>query len=183
MNFLCARDLLVRNKLPYWTLHMEIDVCVCLLITVVFADNTVCVVSFRAECVWHRVHPLPQRLWPLTVLQVVLLTLCWRPLSWVRPEPHSACPGWEDGWSPFLGRSSVRVWPGTIRGICLYDCFTVWFYMLWISLCVSLSLCENTVHMFVRRSDKDEENPFECKGQSNQMCIWVFRAFVIKGMK
>lgn len=46
-------------------------------------------------------------------------------------------------------------------------------------------ICEtvNTVHMFVRRSDKDEENLFECKGQSNQMCIRVLRAFVIKGMK
>lgn len=41
----------------------------------------------------------------------------------------------------------------------------------------------NTVHVFVRWSDKDEENPFECKGQSNQMCIRVLRAFIIKGMK
>lgn len=54
--------------------------CVCLLITVMFADNTVCVLSFRVECVlaWHWVHPLPSWLWPLTALQVVLLTLRWR---------------------------------------------------------------------------------------------------------
>lgn len=169
-------------------------VCVRLLMAVMFAVNTVCVVSFRVECVSVACLTLSS---PITV--VVMTSDCvaggftyatleaaklkWRYRCAESGLSLTACPGWEDGWSPILGRSSVRVWPGTIRGICLCDCFTVWFYMLWISLCVSLSLCENTVHMFVRWSDKDEENPFECKGQSNQMCIWVLRALVIKGMK
>jgi len=51
VNFLCARDLL--EGISSLIEHVCVCVCVCLLITVMFADNTVCVVSFRAECVWH----------------------------------------------------------------------------------------------------------------------------------
>lgn len=151
----------------------------CLLISVLFADNTV---SFRVECVSVACLTLGS---PITV--VVMTSDCaaggftYATLEAAELKWRYCCA--ESGLSFTLRVQGERTggrlsWGGRLSGCGLE--------LLEASVCVTilqcgftscefpsvhLRACVRTLHMFVRWSDKGEENPFECKGQSNQMCI------------